>query len=64
MENYDVERKQRTLTVGLAAWDFNAMYFWVLKLAMEPYQGVKAMRREFLNRVFKDAAPTWNSISP
>lgn len=58
MENYDVERKQRTYGRGLAAWDCNAMYFWVLaNLQWNPYQDVKAMRREFLNRVFKDAAP-------
>ena len=58
MENYDLERKQRTYGRGPVAWDCNAMYFWVLaNLQWDPYQDVKVMRREFLNRVFKDAAP-------
>ena len=58
MENYDVTREQNAYGRGPASWDCNAMYFWVMaNLQWDPYQDVKAMRREFLNRVFKDAAP-------
>jgi hypothetical protein len=57
MENYDVKRKQRLYGRGPVSWDCNAMYFWVMaNLQWDPYQDVKVMRRDFLDRVFKEAA--------
>lgn len=57
MENYDLQREQREVGRGPAAWDCNAMYFWVMaQLQWDPYQDVVALRQEFLQRVFKDAA--------
>ena len=38
-------------------WDNNAMYLWVVsQLMWDPYQDVLALRRDFLRRVFGDAA--------
>ena len=42
---------------GVAIWDANVMYFWVLvQASWNPYLDVKEMRREFLDRVFRDGA--------
>ncbi len=38
-------------------WDVNALYFWTMTQASwNPYQDITALRREFLRRVYKEAA--------
>ena len=45
------------LTQGIKVWNFNSMYFWVLANGpWNPYLGVKALRTEFLKRVYGPAA--------
>lgn len=37
------------------SWDVNSMYFWIMANgAWNPYQDVKAMRKDYLTRVFGD----------
>lgn len=43
---------------GLESWKSNAIYFWVMnELKWNPYANVNKLRKEFLQRVYREAAP-------
>ena len=51
-------RKDVEKDLGIAVWDCNSIYYWVMsRLAWNPYQDIETLRDEYLKRVFGPAAP-------
>jgi hypothetical protein len=43
---------------GIKTWDVNCLYFWTMTNAIwNPYQDLNKLRKEFLKRVYGEAAP-------
>ena len=50
-------RKDVEKDLGIAVWDCNSIYYWVMsQLVWNPYQDINALRDEYLRRVFGPAA--------